>query len=100
MACFIEMGHASSAWFPAVGQAAIQLRSGAFGVKLDGSYNSMVVSTDEPGWLHVSRDQHDKAAIGKSRRILPNVIRGFGGVGSGLFVSFIADSQRDKFTSD
>lgn len=92
MTCFIELGHAGSRGFPAMGPKPIELTSGAFGVKLPGSHDLMLVTSDEPGWLHVSKDSHkDKAGIGKSRRILPGIARELTGIGGGMFVSFIAD---------
>lgn len=100
MPCYIETGHGSGRGFPATGPAAVKLNSGAFGVKLSGSFDTLVVSSDEPGWLHVSKTQHDKAAIGKSRRILPTALRELTGIGGGMFVSFIADSQQDFFDKD
>ncbi|MFN7090708.1 MAG: hypothetical protein ACK4P4_09190 [Allorhizobium sp.] len=98
MTCFIELGHASTAGFPAMGPKPVALVSGAFGVKLDGSFDVMLVSSSEDGWLHVSRGPHtDKAAIGKSRRIIAGQQRSLSGVGGGMYVSFIADSQVDVF---
>jgi hypothetical protein len=97
MTCYIELGHFSASGFPARGPEPIELFSAAFPVKLSGSHDSMIVSSDEPGWIHVSMEDTDKAAIGKSRRILPGVLRSLSGVGGGMYVSFIADSQTHVF---
>ncbi|MGV2099041.1 hypothetical protein [Rhizobium sp. 21-4511-3d] len=97
MPCYIELGHASSSGFPAIGPEPMELKSGAFPVKLEGSHDAMVVSSDEPGWLHVGREHDEKAAIGRSRRILPSVIRPLSGVGGGMYVSFIADAAKQAF---
>ncbi|MBL0935523.1 MAG: hypothetical protein IBJ07_12335 [Rhizobiaceae bacterium] len=92
MACYIETGH-SGRVFPAVGPAPVELVSGAFGVKLHGSFDALTVSSDECGWLHVSREQKDKAAVGKSRRVFAGQHRELAGIGGGMFVSFIADGH-------
>lgn len=92
MPCYIETGHWGRA-FPATGPLPVQLVSGAFGVKLTGSFDALVVSSDESGWLHVSRDQKDKAAVGRSRRVFAGQHRELAGIGGGLFVSFIADGH-------
>lgn len=97
MPCYIELGHASVSGFPAIGPEPVELISGAFPVKLEGSHDAMVVSSDEPGWLHVGRQHDEKAAIGRSRRILPSVIRSLSGVGGGMYVSFIADAAKQTF---
>lgn len=98
MACFIEMGHSSARGFPAMGPKPLKLKSGAFGVKLEGSFDAMIVVSDESGWLHVSNGTHkDKAGVGKSRRIMAGVPRELSGVGGDLYVSFIADSQQHIF---
>lgn len=97
MPCYIELGHASAGGFPATGPLPEELKSGAFPVRLEGSYNAAVISSDEAGWLHVSKDDDDKAAIGKSRRILPGATRTLSGVGGGMYVSFIADAAKQNF---
>ncbi|MDR6818491.1 hypothetical protein J2X76_003668 [Neorhizobium sp. 2083] len=97
MPCYIELGHAGAGGFPAIGPRPMELKTGAFPVKLEGSHDAMVVSSDEPGWLHVGREHDDKAAIGKSRRILPTAIRSLSGIGGGMYVSFIADEAKNAF---
>lgn len=97
MSCYIELGHVAANGFPARGPAPVELKTGAFPVKLEGSHDAMVVSSDEAGWLHVSQDDDDKAAIGKSRRILPSSTRTLSGVGGGMYVSFIADASKQNF---
>jgi len=92
MACYIETGQSGRS-FPATGPLPVELVSGAFGVKLHGSSDALIVSSDESGWLHVSRSQKDKAAVGKSRRVFAGQHRELAGIGGGMFVSFIADGH-------
>ena len=97
MACFIEQGAVlptqSGNVFSATGPVAIELTSGSNGTQLSGSADTIVVSSDVDGWIHVSRTAAtDKAAAGKTRRILAGTMRPLGGVGAGVWVSFLADA--------
>lgn len=97
MACYIELGVVPAAAggqvFSALGSPAIELTSGANGTQITGSADAMVVTSDKSGWLHVSETgATDKAAVGKTRRITANIPRDLGGIGGGMWVSFLADA--------
>lgn len=97
MACYVEVGASTPAGSPvafsALGPVATLLTSGAAGTLLIGVGETMIVSSDESGWLHVSTTVNtDKAEIGKTRRIIAGIPRVLGGVGGGMYVSFLADA--------
>lgn len=97
MACYVELAMTTPngggyAVLSAFGSTALTLTSGAAGTTLVGSGETLVVNSDLSGWIHVSNTVNtDKAAVGKTRRIIANIPNALGGVGAGMFVSFLAD---------
>ena len=94
MATYIEQGTyaptADKQVMSCAGAIAYTLTSGADGTALTGTGDIVFVSSDESGWLHISSTAGtDKAAAGKTFRILAGLPRPIGGVGKGMFVSFL-----------
>lgn len=97
MATYVEQGHYAPSLEKHVisraGAVAYELTSGENGDELTGTGDVLVVNSSSAGWLHVSTTAAtDKAAAVKTHRIIANVPRDIGGVGKGMFVSFLADA--------
>lgn len=93
MATFVEQGRTVDEGGMLFADAVVYtLTSGQNGTALTGTGDTIMVSSDAAGWVHVSTGANtDKAASGKTHRILANSQRMIGGVMKGMFISFFAE---------
>lgn len=96
MATYVTQGQSTpthrSTGISATGVTVYSLASAADGVALTGTDDMIQIVSDEAGWLHVGTTAADKAGSAKSHRVMADTRLDLGGVGAGLYISFLADA--------